>query len=150
MEKVDVPSEMVVAVEQLRADLGDDIMLELVGLFLTNAPELLASMRAGIASLDARAVGRAAHELKSTAASLGCTALARQCADIEASAPTAPVSSLAAPVANAESLFAEARAAIQQLVAAHGRAFRRPSSVVARRRIARPFEALQSTRTRTT
>lgn len=119
MEKVDVPSEMVAAVEQLRVDLGDDIMLELVGLFLTNAPELLATMRAGIASGDTRAVGRAAHELKSTAASLGCSALARQCAEIEASAPTAVVSSLASSVAIAEALFAEASAAAQQLVGAH-------------------------------
>lgn len=105
------------ALSQLRGDLGDEIALELCTLFLRNTPDLLLAMRSGLSTDDARAVGRAAHELKSTAATLGAHALARVCADLEALAANDPAPSLAPLVDAADRAFEGARDALGAITA---------------------------------
>lgn len=114
----DVASGIDEAVAQLRADLGDEIALELVGLFLTNTPELFTAMRAGLTASDARAVGRAAHELKSTSATLGALALRDRCAEIETLATSkAPASELSGPVDQAEASYVTTRGVLERVAA---------------------------------
>lgn len=104
------------AVEQLRADLGPEIASELCGLFLKNTPQLIQTMRGGLASNDARDVGRAAHELKSTAATLGANDLAAQCGLVEQRARTAAAADLADPVDRIEEGFNEVSGVLTQLM----------------------------------
>lgn len=106
---------LVEAVGQLRADLGDEIAQELCGLFLKNTPELLKAMHDGLTNGDARAVGRAAHELKSTAATLGANELARACADLEARAAKEPAAALAPRIDAARASFADARDVLETM-----------------------------------
>lgn len=118
MNDGDMASGVDEAVAQLRADLGDEIALELVGLFLTNTPDLLAAMRAGVATGDTRAIGRAAHELKSTSATVGALALRDRCVELEALARgTATAAELSGPVELAEASYGTVRAVIERVVA---------------------------------
>lgn len=108
---------LVEAVSQLRSDLGDEIALELCTLFLKNTPDLVGAMRTGLASDDARGVGRAAHELKSTAAALGAHELALACADLEALATSAATAALDPLVDAAARAFEDVRDGLAALVA---------------------------------
>jgi two-component system sensor histidine kinase/response regulator len=107
-----VRAALVDAVSQLRSDLGDEIALELCTLFLRNTPDLLRAMRTGLASDDPHAVGRAAHELKSTAAALGAKELCHTCRELEALAATDSVTVLAPLVDSADRAFVSARDAL--------------------------------------
>jgi HPt (histidine-containing phosphotransfer) domain-containing protein len=71
------------ALDALMAATGDDpdFLAEMIGVFLADARELLASMDEALASGDTESLRRAAHSLKSNAATFGATrltALARQ------------------------------------------------------------------------
>jgi HPt (histidine-containing phosphotransfer) domain-containing protein len=62
---------------------GDsEVLAELVGDFLAEAPQRLAEMR----SADAALAGRAAHTLKSNALTFGAAELASACRDVELTA----------------------------------------------------------------
>lgn len=54
---------------------GQDFLLEMIDLFLDNAPQRLATARAALEGGDHPAIYRAAHSLKSTAGNLGAGAL---------------------------------------------------------------------------
>lgn len=49
----------------------EDLMRELIGLFLEDTPALLNALRAGVAGQDAAKVERAAHTLKGTVGNFG-------------------------------------------------------------------------------
>jgi CheY-like chemotaxis protein len=76
-----------VALEQLRATVGDDdFVQELAAAFLTEAPQLLVALRAGVQAADAEAVRRAAHTLKTNAMTFGVTGLAQAARELESAA----------------------------------------------------------------
>jgi CheY-like chemotaxis protein/HPt (histidine-containing phosphotransfer) domain-containing protein len=74
--------------ERLVESMGGDpeFVAELLETFSTDAPELLESIRGGIAAGDADTVRRAAHTLKSNAATFGATELASLGGELEAAA----------------------------------------------------------------
>jgi len=77
------------ALETIRALGGEqtpDLLEQIVRLYLEGAPELIASIRAGLAAADNDQVRLAAHSLKSSSANLGARNLAQMCAALEASA----------------------------------------------------------------
>lgn len=59
------------ALERLERVGGNDLVVEMIGLFLEHSPERIAAARVGAHARDLVAVYRAAHSLKSTAATLG-------------------------------------------------------------------------------
>jgi HPt (histidine-containing phosphotransfer) domain-containing protein len=65
--------EKVIAV--LRASLSDDgtIIRQLIDLYATDSPKLLAGAVTALAQRDIEALARSAHSLKSTSASMGAT-----------------------------------------------------------------------------
>lgn len=67
----------------LGAASGDDVIGELTGLLIGDAPLRLAAMRNGFAASDTRATEHAAHSLKSSCAMLGGERAARLCQEIE-------------------------------------------------------------------
>src|SRR5688572_18062933 len=62
---------------------GPELLTEMFGTYLSDAPERLAAIRDGMARADAAAVAAAAHGLKSSSANLGAAALAELCQRLE-------------------------------------------------------------------
>jgi HPt (histidine-containing phosphotransfer) domain-containing protein len=60
-----------------------DIIVELIDLYLGDAPLRIAAMQAALAAKDERALRRAAHNLKGSSTNLGAYRLAAHCAAIE-------------------------------------------------------------------
>lgn len=73
------------ALARLEADLGGEraVTLELLDIFLKEAPLLVEALREGAAAGDRAQVFGAAHTLKSNAATFGAHALSRMCAALE-------------------------------------------------------------------
>jgi CheY-like chemotaxis protein/HPt (histidine-containing phosphotransfer) domain-containing protein len=83
------PGVDVGVVRKLASSLGDEggaAVRALVDAFRSNAPELLSSIRRGVADGDQEAVRVAAHTLKSNAAMFGASELTQLAREIEASA----------------------------------------------------------------
>lgn len=72
--------------DELRASIGDDdvFMVELVETYVSEGEASIAALLAAAAALDAAAIVRPAHTLKSTSASLGAMRLSAICRAIEA------------------------------------------------------------------
>ncbi|MBN1149482.1 MAG: Hpt domain-containing protein [Anaerolineales bacterium] len=58
-------------------------LVELIEVFLSDSPQLIEQMRAGLASGEIEIVRRAAHSLKSNSASFGANRLAEAARDLE-------------------------------------------------------------------
>jgi PAS domain S-box-containing protein len=72
--------------ERLQADLGDGdpaIVIELIDMFLSDSPQLLATLRQSLAARAADEFQRAAHTLKSSSATLGAATLAKLSQQLE-------------------------------------------------------------------
>lgn len=62
----------------------DDLLTELIDLFIADVPGRVTAIAAAIADGDWRALAERAHSLKGSAATLGAVHLARLCARLEA------------------------------------------------------------------
>jgi histidine phosphotransfer protein HptB len=73
------------ALQRMFVLIGEDqpMMAELIGSYLAETPALLNRMRAAASAGDSRALGLAAHTLKSTARDFGAVHLAELCQDLE-------------------------------------------------------------------
>jgi signal transduction histidine kinase/CheY-like chemotaxis protein/HPt (histidine-containing phosphotransfer) domain-containing protein len=65
---------------------GEEILQQVVGIYLEHAPQILDDLRRGTATGDRALVVARAHSLKSSSANLGLLALARGCERLEAKA----------------------------------------------------------------
>ena len=71
---------------QLRRVGGQDLVAELMRLYLTHTPERLRRVRRALAEGDLRRVSKAVHSLRSSSATLGAAELATVLAEVEAAA----------------------------------------------------------------
>jgi PAS domain S-box-containing protein len=71
------------ALDNLRGLGGDEFLSEVIDAFLSDAPELIASLRSSLADANAEDLRRAAHTLKSNGATLGAEAFAELCRTLE-------------------------------------------------------------------
>jgi CheY-like chemotaxis protein len=76
------------ALQNLRDLGGDDFLGEVVDVFLTDAPELIVTLRRSLEHRDGEELRRAAHTLKSNSATLGAEAFAELCRTVEQQAKT--------------------------------------------------------------
>jgi len=65
---------------------SDDFIREIAALYLGDAPPRIEAIRHALTKSDARALGDAAHALKSGSGNVGATTLHRLCHDLEAAA----------------------------------------------------------------
>jgi signal transduction histidine kinase/CheY-like chemotaxis protein/HPt (histidine-containing phosphotransfer) domain-containing protein len=95
------------AVSQLLDEVGGDVsfIATLVGGFLSDAPHLLAELRAGLAANDVEQVQRAAHTLKSIAAEFKAAEVVARCRELERLCRDGMPSDGAQQVAEIESLY---------------------------------------------
>jgi HPt (histidine-containing phosphotransfer) domain-containing protein len=116
--------------------IGGPDTLEVIGVYIDDAPGRLADFRRGLEQGDLALAQRAVHTLKSTAASLGATRFAGYCNEVEAVARGGDIAALRAllPVLEARlaSVVAELGGAGQRIAtsprATPTRAAPRPSS----------------------
>ena len=68
---------------EIQAEGEPDLVVELIDLYLEDAPRKVASMLEAAAGADGAALGRAAHSLKGSSASLGAFGVAALCEELE-------------------------------------------------------------------
>jgi CheY-like chemotaxis protein len=68
---------------ELEASGNPDLVRRLIDLYLHDAPQLIEKLKKGVEAGDAKAIGEAAHTLKSTSANLGARELATVCAALQ-------------------------------------------------------------------
>lgn len=69
--------------EQVQAEGESDLIVELIDLYLEDAPRRLANMSARLAEKDMLSLRREAHGLKGSSATLGAAPLSRLCEEVE-------------------------------------------------------------------
>lgn len=103
---------------QLKEDLGEDFIVELVDTYCTETPQLIESLRASFSAQDSDVFRRAAHSIKSSSASLGAMRLSEHARTLEMIGKSGDISQAADQL---ESLAAEydlASAELMELI--HG------------------------------
>lgn len=106
------------ALDRLHRIGGNAFVVEMIELFLENAPLRLASARGAMDSRDQGTLHRAVHSLKSTAATLGAYALRNAAGKVEARAKAGALEEVPALLDHLEREITEAR---EQLLAERDR-----------------------------
>lgn len=89
MAEQDTASETVVdlsvltSFEEIQVEGEPDLIVELIDLYLEDAPRQMALMQKADAETDEKMLKRAAHSLKGSSANLGVRGIAALCAEIE-------------------------------------------------------------------
>ncbi|MCD6289803.1 MAG: PAS domain S-box protein [Anaerolineae bacterium] len=97
------------ALEQFRQTMGDEVLVDLIESYLTEAPKLIAKLKEALTEGDAARVTRAAHTLKSNSALFGATPLADLCKELEFMGRDAALDGAVEKLAQAEAEFERVR-----------------------------------------
>ncbi len=106
------------AVEALVEDIGVEDVIELLDVYLDDAPQQLRSLHAALEARDVQGVASAAHRMKSTSAMMGATRLAEISQEVEERARAGDLSGTEGRASEIADLMADAR---EQLSAARAR-----------------------------
>ena len=98
----------------LREACGDDMIAEIVGLFVVDVPQRLSTLTAAIAATSAGQVSREAHGLKNSALAVGAMRMASICDEVEQGARAGSLTDAANQCARIEREFHGAREALEQ------------------------------------
>ena len=79
-----IDAETIDALRSLQEDGDDDLLTELIDLFLQDAPPRIAAIRDAVDAADWPRVAERAHSLKGSCGSLGAVQMAAVCARLEA------------------------------------------------------------------
>lgn len=98
---------------------GDDeeLLREIVGIFLEDCPRMIAELKASIRAKNAEAARRAAHTLKGSVSVLGAKALAAAAKDAEGHARAGDLEAAAAAFAHVEEEAARLAPVLEELLA---------------------------------
>ena len=111
------------ALAHLREEIGEEGVIEVVGLFLTDTVEVGHALRTSFDAHDADVLRRSAHTLKSTAATVGAHTLSAHCREVERLAREHRIAECAGFVDAAESelalVVAKLRAVQAEIAAYH-------------------------------
>ena len=79
-----IDAETIDALRSLQEEGDDDLLVELIDLFLQDAPDRIVAIRAAVATGDWARLAERAHSLKGSCGSLGAAQMAALCARLEA------------------------------------------------------------------
>ena len=99
--------------DELRA-IDEDLLREVVGIFVSDVPQQIAVVRAALASGDARAVERSAHRLKGIALGVGARALADVAETLELAGRARDLARETPGAPALDAAFEDARAALER------------------------------------
>jgi CheY-like chemotaxis protein len=111
----DIDWSMLDDLRALQAEGEADFALEMVSLYLENAPQLMATIQQAITNGNAPVLQRSAHTLKGSSASLGAQRMATLCAGLEKLGREGSVEGGNDQLAEVAQEFARVRAAFQAL-----------------------------------
>lgn len=103
------------ALERLREWGGDKLVLQMIGLFVSNASARLEQIRVGVRDQIIREAEMGAHSLKSSAANLGAERVRNLAAEIELAAADGDMAPVARRLPELETAFAAAVAALESI-----------------------------------
>ena len=95
---------------------GDDLLIEIIGLFQDETPRRLDGMASAIASGNCEELARIAHSLKSSSANIGAVKLYAICIEIESISRAGGMDGMAKAVATARMEYQSATDALDDLV----------------------------------
>jgi HPt (histidine-containing phosphotransfer) domain-containing protein len=102
------------------ADDGDpELLVDLIRMFLDDAPTKLASIRQGLGNGDLECMERAAHSLKGSSGNLGARHLQNACEQMQLASRNHQKADLAKLTETIEATFADAREALQAVLSTH-------------------------------
>ena len=104
--------------QQLKTDLGDEFITELVDTYCTETPELIVSLQNAYKDQDSETFRRAAHSIKSSSASLGAMRLSEQARQLEMIGKSGDLSEAAGQLDNLEAEYTLVQKELTELV--HG------------------------------
>ena len=104
--------------QQLKMDLGDEFISELVETYCTETPELIASLQKALKDQDSETFRRAAHSIKSSSASLGAMRLSEQARQLEMIGKSGDLAEAAGQLENLETEYALVQIQLVEMV--HG------------------------------
>jgi signal transduction histidine kinase/DNA-binding response OmpR family regulator len=82
-EEEPLDRSVLASLRELQEEGEPDILEELMGLFLSDAPPQLAALREAVEAGDARSVERVAHDLKGSSGNMGAVGIEAICAELE-------------------------------------------------------------------
>ena len=98
------------------SDDGDpELLLDLIGLFLSDSPSKLEAVSEGVQTGDLDRVERAAHSLKGSSGNLGARRLQHLCESLVTRSRTGDLDGARRVAAQLDSVFDEARGALRRL-----------------------------------
>jgi len=109
--------EVIAALRELGGDDDPGLFVELVNLFLDDAPERIRSLRESLDKKDPTMLAQAAHALKSSSANLGAVGLSALFRDIEAAGRDKDLQRAASLVARTRPEFERVEAALRSEIA---------------------------------
>jgi HPt (histidine-containing phosphotransfer) domain-containing protein len=103
------------ALDRLKEWGGDKLLGQMIRLFLENAPNRMAQIRAGADGGDIKESEKGAHSLKSSAANVGAHLLRNIAADMERVAASGDSPAVVALLPDLERAFSQAIAALESV-----------------------------------
>ena len=94
---------------------GDDLLAEVIGVFLAEGPGQVRSVNDALASRDAAAIQRAAHRLKGSALGLGARQLAALVGEVELAARAGDAERATSAAAGLDAAFEAARVSLKAI-----------------------------------
>jgi HPt (histidine-containing phosphotransfer) domain-containing protein len=95
---------------------GDDLLIEIIGLFNDETPKRLDAMASAVASGNCEELSRISHSLKSSSANIGAVKLYAVCIEIESTSRGGSMDGMAKAVATARIEYQSATDALEDLV----------------------------------
>ncbi len=110
-----IDSNTLAALRSLQEEGEDDLLVELIDLFLQDAPERISAIGEAVAVRDWERIGERAHSLKGSCASLGAVQMSLLCARLEAMGrDMAPRGEAAEAYAELERQYGQVRLALER------------------------------------
>jgi HPt (histidine-containing phosphotransfer) domain-containing protein len=112
VESESVDMTVLLSFEELQRDSEGDLLVELIALYLQDAPERIDAIRTAVAKADRDSLRRAAHSLKGSSGTLGVRQLATICEELECLANDKLTPSMTAALHRLEAEFVRVQAAL--------------------------------------
>ena len=107
---------VIATLRQLTPPGEPDVLSEVLGLFLSDAPGRLTRLRTAWRDGDAVAVQRSAHSLKGSAGNIGAIAMLAVCKELDEQGRAGDLAAMTPLVASLDAEYAKVAAEIQRLI----------------------------------
>jgi len=121
VERTDIEKEIMIKAKEWADDYGEDFLVELIDVYLDEAPARMAQLQSAVDGHDAETLSREAHTLKSSSANVGATTLSAIAQQVELAGRTGKTENLAEVVRHMAATFAEVKTALEALRHAPGK-----------------------------